>query len=246
MKRISVFCVMALLTLALMGYGFAKWSDGLAANLSAKTGSLKWGLVGAPKMVDTGVDYHSEMSGGMTTVEPDPEGKDVGSTEVAYIDTDNDGVKDTASVSVKNAYPCYYNEVTVDVMNLGSIPVIIQEPVLHWGASSQAIDEEDTGTVYYLSVDAGGNPAEIIPSGHDGDFNPLPPPEGKTCVLEVSFQDNVGAQVHPGKKTGESFEVHVLQPAAQNHTYSFSFSINAVQWNESSFGPWGGTPSTGN
>lgn len=223
MKRKMLICLIAVLALGVMGFGFAKWSDSVSINTTAQSGELKWGFVPCSSMQkDVGPDWHTEMSGGMENVFLDAEGKDVGETELTFVDSDGDGVLDTLNVDVRNAYPCYYNEISAKVKNYGTIPTIIQNPVLHWGDSSLAFEE---GVVYYLLKDG----TILLAEG----------PAPDNAVIEICYLDNVGSQQHPnGGRLEESWDFHVLQPAEQNATYNFSFTVEAVQWNESEIGPW--------
>lgn len=225
-KRVLIWCVVAVLALTAAGFGFAKWSDTVVINARAQSGELKWGIVdNSVFQMDTGPDYHSEMSGGMLDIYPDPEGKNVGVTEYDLRDLDGDGAKDALDVKVTNAYPCYCNEINFDVRNFGTIPLIIQHPQLTWKENTATLD---SGIVYYLFND-GNIWSELELDGvgltEDG------APDG--AVMELCFQDNISAQQHPGQTLSESLQFHVLQPAEQSTTYAFRLSIEGVQWNES-------------
>lgn len=222
MRKKALVCLVVVLALALMGFGFAKWSDSVVVSATAQSGSVKWGIKeGSVWQLDVGTDCHSEMEGGMLTWEQDPEGKDVGSTSVEVTDANDDGVSDTLDITVFNAYPCYFNEITFDVINAGTIPVIVQIPKLTW--MGQEIELE-SGLVYYLCSDGS------VYSELDESFVS---PEENGAVIEVMFQDNISAQQHPGDVLSESLCFHVLQPAAQNDQYNFSLSVEGIQWNES-------------
>ncbi len=217
MKKPVLLCVICLVALDAIGFGFAKWSDSVAVEAVAQSGEMKWGFVDVWQL-DDGVDWHSEMAGGMLELYQDPEGKDVASTQLELQDTNGDGVYDTLVVTVNNAYPCYYNEVSATVENLGTIPLVIQRPVIWWGSSRQEIED---GIVYYLCS--------------DGSIVRDPGSAPENAVIEVQYQDNIGAQQHPGPENQlqEGFDFHVLQPAAENSTYRFAFTVEGVQWNES-------------
>jgi hypothetical protein len=221
-RKKALVCLVVVLALALMGFGFAKWSDSVVVSATAQSGSVKWGIIDESVwQLDEGTDWHSEMEGGMLNYDQDPEGKDVGSTSIEVTDANEDGVKDTLDITVSNAYPCYFNEITFDVINAGTIPVIVQIPKLTWMRTES---ELESGVVYYLCSNG-----SIISEYDDGFVSP----EENGAVIEVMFQDNVSAQQHPGEVLSESICFHVLQPAAQNDQYSFSLSIEGVQWNES-------------
>lgn len=222
MRKKAITCLVVVLALALMGFGFAKWSDSVIVSATAQSGSVKWGIVdGSVWQLDEGPDHHSEMEGGMLFWDLDPEGKDVGSTSIEIGDANNDGVQDTLDITVSNAYPCYFNEITFDIANTGTIPVIVQIPRLTWMGQEF---ELESGLVYYLCNDGS------IYSEFDENFVS---PEENGAVIEVMFQDNISAQQHPGETISESLCFHVLQPAAQNSDYNFGLSVEGIQWNES-------------
>lgn len=221
MRRKMIGCLVVVLALALMGFGFAKWSDSVTVKATAQSGSVKWGIVeGSVSQIDNGADYHSEMDGGMMDWALDPEGKDVGSTAIEVGDINNDSVQDTLDITVSNAYPCYFNEISFDVGNFGTIPVILQVPALTWHG---VVHELESGLVYFLC-----NNGSVY--SEDDNFGS---PEEIGAVIEIMFQDNISVQQHPGEQLSESLCFHVLQPAEQNSEYSFSLSIEGVQWNES-------------
>ncbi|MGB9792260.1 MAG: hypothetical protein ACPLTR_06770 [Thermacetogeniaceae bacterium] len=221
MERKKVFprvCVLVICALALMGWGFAKWSDSVAVHATAQSGALKWGFEPNSLMIkDSGCDWTCDMNGGMRNIRPVPERKDVGSTSGELSDTNGDGFLDTLTIVVNNAYPSYYNEISATVFNYGTIPVIIQHPMLHWMGNSETIED---GVVYLLCEDgsilkyAGQNPEEV------------------KAVIEFKWMNNDSRQQHPGVEFEESGKFHVLQPAGQNKGYAFSLTIQAVQWNE--------------
>jgi hypothetical protein len=214
MKKLSVICIIVVLALAAMGFGFAKWSDTMTVGLSAATGTLSWGFVsGSFMQKDAGPDWTCDD--GLNNVRPVPEGKNVGATEGVFSDSDGDGVLDTLTVTVRNAYPCYYNEASAKVQNYGTIPVKIQKAVVTWMGSQQPLDD---GIVYAFHK----NGAITV---YDGTTD--------TEVIEFCWMNNTGTQQHPGQRHEESFDFHVLQPAEQGTTYTFAITLEAVQWNES-------------
>lgn len=215
MKRWTIISMITVLALALMGFGFAKWSDNVTIIASASTGELSWGWVsGSFMQQDTGPDVTCDD--GLDEVRPAPEGKNVGSTTGDFTDTNGDGVLDLLTVTVDNAYPCYYNEISAKVENSGTIPVIIGHAILKtWSGGSYILLD---GYTYAMHKD--GTVTQYDGSTPD------------TEVIEINWMNNYDVQQHPGTKLEESFEFHVLQPAEQNHTYTFSVSLEAVQWNE--------------
>lgn len=221
MKKIAMIGITAVLALSVMGFGFAKWSSSASATVNPNTGSLKLGWVDNPFFSrDSGPDWHATQ--GFGNIALDSESKDVGSTTGSFQDTNGDGVLDRYNVTIDNAYPYYYNEISGNITNLGTIPMIIQKPVLSWMDTQQTIED---GTVYWLGADG-----HIIQPTPEQLATPLK--VGENWVLELRWDDNAGKQIHPGITLEESFEVQVLQPAAQNHQYHFGISVEGIQWNE--------------
>ncbi len=221
MKRLTVFSLIAVLALALMGFGFAKWSDTVTVSVAAESGELSWGFVsGSFMQQDNGSDVNCDpglVNVGDGEVFFNPEGKDVGSTTADFSDTNEDGVLDKLTVNVDNAYPGYYNEISAKVLNYGTIPVIIGVAQIQWMGNTQDIID---GVTYVFCKNG------AIVEYNLGDTMP------EDGVIEFCWMDNEGAQQHPGQRFEESFEFHVLQPADQNTNYTFSISLEAVQWNE--------------
>ncbi len=64
-----------------------------------------------------------------------------------------------------------------------------------------------------------------------------PLPDGKVVttddgVFEIRWLNNTGHQLDPCDVLEESWEIHILQPAQENTTYTFIIKVGAVQWNE--------------
>ena len=229
MKRTSIISILVIMAFALMGVGFAMWSDTVSISASAKAGDLKFHYVtGSADSKDVAGDWTCDY--GLKNMRPAPEGKDVGSTGITMEDTNADGFQDKINVTVNNAYPCYYNDISWYVESTGSIPVIIQKAKLTWGDSENDIT---SGKLYVFCRDR-----------ENGAYSLIEVPTGQMCrladyyeevdgVIEFVWGDNVGLQMHPGDSIEQSFQFHVVQPAQQNTTYNFGLSIQGIQWNES-------------
>jgi len=234
LKKITLVCLISVMALAAMGIGFAMWADSVTLSASAETGSLKFGYEpGTDEQDDDGAD---RTCGPWLVIDPDnkfcPENKDVGSTETSMSDLDGDGVYDLINVTVNEAYPCYYNDVSWWVHNYGTIPVIIQKAKLIWGVDENGQPKEhdiESGTVYLLCE--GGTILPIdetnLPADPDQYYRE------HQAVFEFRWGDNTGLQLHPGKGVEQSLKFHVVQPAEQNYTYNFGLIVQGVQWNES-------------
>lgn len=216
-------CLAAVMALSAVGFGFAKWSASADATVKPNTGSLKLTWVDGSFMDnEAGIlgDLHALQ--GMTGIFADPEKKEVGTTSGKFEDTNGDGTLDLFNVTVDNAYPFYYNEISGKITNTGSIPVIIQKPTLHWMDSQKVIED---GALYWLGKDG-----QIIQPSAAQIATPLK--VGDNWVLELRWMDNADKQLHPGFVFEESFEVQVLQAAAQKTSYNFGIGVEGIQWNE--------------
>lgn len=241
MKKNIIACLVAVLALAAVGAGFAMWSDTVGFSATAETGSLQFEFVPNSSFSRDGVST-PDYTCGPWIQNPSlaPEGKDVGATTTAITQSSQNGPLDTLTVSVSNAYPCYYNDISWNVKNSGTIPVIIQQAKLLWGKDSLGNPVEfpiDAAKTYALCKN-GPNQYSIM------EINMTNPPSDpdqfyfdNNVIFEFSWGDNVGLQLHPGEEIEQSFKFHVVQPAEQSMTganaYTFSLQIDGVQWNES-------------
>jgi len=241
LKKQVLICLVAVFTLAVMGVGFAMWADNVGFSATAETGSLQFEFVSGTNFSQDGTgtpDWTCDPW--LQNVSLAPEGKDVGATTSVITQSIPNGPLDTLSVSVSNAYPCYYNDISWYVQNSGTIPVIIQKAKLLWGQDSLGnplkFDIDATKT-YVLCRDS-ANSYSIIEIDMT---NPPADPDqfyaNNNALIEFRWGDNVGLQLHPGEEIEQSFKFHVIQPAEQSLTgpdaYIFGLEIQGIQWNES-------------
>lgn len=223
-KKGAIICLAAAMALSAVGFGFAKWSNTVSATSNANTGSLKLTWVDNSLIQhDKGPDLHYVQ--GMDPLKApfvDSELKDVGSTTGSFMDTNGDGTLDLFDVTIDNAYPYYYNEISGKITNTGTVPLIIQKPILRWMNSVQTIED---GIVYWLGKDG----RVIVPTPEQIS---TPLKVGDNWVLELRWMDNADRQLHPGRVFEESFEVQVLQAADQKTKYNFQIGVEGIQWNE--------------
>lgn len=215
MKKIGLLCLALVLALGTLGVGYAAWTDTIYIEGTVTTGSLCWEfatctLLDDDKPVNYGGDYPTDdpdftCHDGFTW---DPElgyfwelDKNVGWGEQEISD---DGK--TLTVTLHNAYPCYFNRLTFYVHNCGTVPLKIDHIVIN-----------------ELKI-SGGVPWVLFDFNEDGAFD-----------FEIQWGNNFGEQIEPGGPPPEiSLWMHVLQPCpqAQLGTLTFTIEIVAVQWNE--------------
>lgn len=198
MKKIGLICLALVLALGSLGVGYAAWTDTVTISGTVNTGEVDWEYYnivspGDPPFLtclDTGIDPGWD--------------KDVGSTTGVFSDSDGDGDYDLLTLltlTINNAYPCYYNHCSFWVHCNGSIPIRIVGATLTYKGKDYSLPDG----VWVTTDDE---------------------------VLRFIWGDCTGHQLHFCDSRNMSFGFHVLQPAEQNHTYTFTISIVAVQWNE--------------
>ena len=133
----------------------------------------------------------------------EPPNKDVSGMTITPVDSDGDGDNDTLNIVISNAYPSIHYYAILDVHNNGSIP-------LHT----------------YITIDPGN-----LPDGTTLEFLGVTMLRNGTQVEFVDPLEN-GAQIHPCHMAYALLHVHLPQSAAENTTYTFTITVEAVQWNE--------------
>ena len=237
MKKIGLICLAVVLALGVMGAALAQWNETLTIEGTVETGELDVQF-SAQKSNDDGDQNDPCECGAWTNyTEPDDSANwtwtgtryeyDVGSTtcvlsEVDTGDTTDDG-DNTMTITILNAYPCYYGNVAFTIDNIGSIPVHIE--------SIQLIELSKDGTPYtlivprdlvvcdtwYIDVDAPR--VEITPSPGD-DFSIHLSGELAVCqTIEVD-----------GAMFGDIC-IHVENGAEESTTYDFTILIVVTQFN---------------
>jgi hypothetical protein len=206
MKKLGLLIIALVLALGTLGVGYARWSDNISIRGTVESGEvcfsirdLSWEEVGGCPDKNWGdwvydgfstscpFGYHFEDIG------PAPEGK-CPATVSFTPHYDADGNVDSLQVTVDNAYPYFLGDISFYVCNCGTIPIVIQAPII----------QQDP-------------------------------------FLLIEYGDNIGRQIHTGQCVEISFLVGVTQHAnndpaqdmiEMNSSYSFTISIEAVQWNE--------------
>lgn len=192
--KISTLFIVPIIALAGMGFSYACWWEDLPMEGTVETAYLctEW----------TSVFNFDPWDPDGQSLDPNPDGtrkdKDVGWTEWAYDAYD----PSILHVSIHNAYPCYFNDLEIEWINCGSIPIRIQRidivPIGGWQLATAY--GADDGPIWIRVVDGIGS--QIHP-----------------------YPDEPYDVAH-------SFKIHVEQSAEQGATYQFDIKIIYVQWNE--------------
>lgn len=195
MRKVGLLILALVIALGALGVGYAKWSDTVAINGSINSGTLcmTWATAANfdpcsttfhadPKYAPAGVDFW-DKDVACTTVTLSPDGK-------------------TATVVVTNAYPGYYNDIEMEYINCGTIPIKISS------FNITPVDFVRDPTPDWTVADGDGQ------------------------IWIDWTTTGVGFQFHPGEKGTSSFKMLVSQDAAQDATYTFTITIVGAQWNE--------------
>lgn len=199
--KLVVLPMLVMLGLLATGFAYAHWSETLYISGTVTTSELDWEFVKNSFMCkDIGLDWTCDP---YTMADVRQLDKNVGSTTGVLSDSDADGDNDTLTITIDNAYPCYYNELSVKVHNNGIIALHTKQPVIVWGGQEISLP---IGSVLVLK-DVGGND-----------------------VLEIRWMEPAGDQIHPCEQREISFELHVLQGASESTAYTFTIKMPAVEW----------------
>ncbi len=171
-SKATTMFLSALLLAAIIGVGYAMWSETLRVNVTVNTGEVD-------------VEF-SDWSCSDTGIDPGKD-KDVASCTVEEEEYDDEGDVIKLLVTIDDGYPCYYANITMTIDNIGTVPVKL------------------LGHSF---------------SGLDG----LP--------LEVSLEIPEDTQIDPGDSQDYKLNIHILQEAEENATYSFELTMQFAQWNE--------------
>jgi hypothetical protein len=202
-NRKILFAPMLLVIILLVaGYAYADWTQIIYIDGTAETSNFCFDIEPWSFMCkDVGDDWTCDP---YTMNNVGPLDKDVGSTTGDLVDTDGDLHLDTLELIVENAYPCYYNEISIIVRNWGTVPLVIQELIIEWEGTEISFPLD---TVVVLLKD------------------------GKE-ILEMKWLNGIDVQLDEGGSRELSFKLHVLQEAEPDTTYTFIIRIPAIQWNK--------------
>jgi hypothetical protein len=128
MRKIAVVAVLAILALALIGFGLTKWSDCVRIGKNIETGRVCVGILNAG-VLDPGPDPQEPPG-------CNEEGKDVACTESYNIEPKckhccTQYYAEVREV-IKNAYPYYKTGTRISIANCGTVPVKIEKINCAW------------------------------------------------------------------------------------------------------------------
>jgi predicted ribosomally synthesized peptide with SipW-like signal peptide len=134
-SKVAGLFAFVLIALAVVGFSYAWWTETLTIQGSVATGEL-----------DVGFTNNATQCSEYITC------------KALLVDTDSDGDYDKVDVTVNNAYPCGWCNVTFDIQNLGTIPAKIGTPVLEFTATALSVSLTDTSgaTIEGQTISVGG------------------------------------------------------------------------------------------
>jgi hypothetical protein len=234
MRRIGLLCLTLVIALGTLGVGWAHWTDTITVEGTVCTGEVcfsfqpftyyegggcpdfQWcdGWIYDGDTVSCPAGYH------FGSIQPVPEGKCVAYVTFRPLDADGNEIDPvtagsiikTLEVTIHNAYPHFVADVTFHVCNCGTIPIIIQAPV---------IDQSP-----FLLIQYGDNIGTQIHRG-----------ECKEISFFVGVVQNEGYWKTPGNDASWTVDDpnHPLLPmdsCVNGPDITFTIEIEAVQWYE--------------
>ena len=218
-KKLAAIALLIAIALSTFGFVYSAWTDYICIGGTVNMGSLTivW------DEGEAGYLGYEDNEGNL----PDP--KDIAWAEIYYdensyvIDehTGKGGYK-TLILKIHNAYPCYeVHFTTLVVNNSGTIPAHF----IRWIVSGyDETDDEELMFKWYDEYTSGAfwdnGPDDVW--GTDDDVE----------IINVDIVNFVCHQLDPCHKTKGEIDFHFKQAAEECHTYTFSFTLEAVQWNK--------------
>ncbi len=133
--RSLIFCVIAVLALGLIGFGYAAWSSTVTVNATVNTGKLQLGIATATTTPATGSpDYVWNGSSAAANTQGLVVGSLTESNGTAL--SGYPGYYSSVTEAYANVYPDYAAGYTVSVANLGTIPIALNTPTITWTGDS--------------------------------------------------------------------------------------------------------------
>ncbi len=245
MRKMVILAIVAVLALTSVGFGFAKWSSSVDANVSVQTGNVligirdvgtnddgdntgvaDYGIVGiGPNQGSYGADPQwTNTYGGLGI---NSEMKDVASlkstndpTVCSYIGMTADETKYYSAITerITNGYPWYGPTTRVQIANLGSIPVKLESFTWSWNSDGTNLDPWFNVVNYTISMPGTATITGSGTANFQTALNHIQLHAGDVLTVEVQIglsETNASGDLLPQLATG----------TATSH-------ITASQWNE--------------
>jgi len=226
--RILLAAAVLAVLMAVVGVAYSLWSEQLQISASVATGELDAAITSV-SMLDSCSGSTNDYA--ITFVDGVPDfsqwsqlDDDVACGSAALVDSDDDGDYDTVVVELINAYPRYYNMLTIAFVNNGDIPFKL------WYIEIGRIAVADDGSEIYVP----------LARFYEDDLEDLEDRDGYSIDVDgdgkldiaLNLDDGLGDTVAPNEAvTGYSFNMVVLDDAPEASNLKFYIKLVAVQWN---------------
>jgi len=237
MKKIGLICLAVVLALGVMGAALAQWNETLEIEGTVNTGELDVQF-SAQKSNDDGDQKDPSECGSWTgTTDPNNTANwtwggsryayDVGSTTCALSKVDTGDATDDGNnvmtITILNAYPCYYGNVAFTIDNIGSIPVHIE--------SIKLIEISKGGNIYTLATPRDLVVCQTWYIDYDAPRVETSPSAGDDFSIHLSGDLEVCKTIAVEGAMFGDICVHVEDGAEESTTYDFSIEIVVTQFN---------------
>ncbi|MDH5733188.1 MAG: hypothetical protein OEY88_05320 [Candidatus Bathyarchaeota archaeon] len=217
-KKLAAIPLLIAITLSIFGFVYAHWSDMVYIEGTVEMGTLAIAFDPVEPLIvwDNEDLLPIPKDIGKSTMEYDP------TSYVVDEHTGKDGYKKLI-LEINDAYPCYeVHFVTVTIWNIGTIPAhIIDLIITGWDVTDNEELKFDWRIEFkdgYFWQDLNGN-GVVDPDTEE--------------MINVTIKNFVCTQIDPcSPGTKGEFDFHFKQPAEECHTYTFSITIEAIQWNK--------------
>jgi len=136
MKRIGLICLSILITLGVMGVGYAYWTQTIDTTANVQMATMDWIFTDC-FVKDQGIDWTCDP-GTFDNIRQLQ--YDIGSTTAVVRKADNHYIDCTMA----NIYPGYYTALNAQLKNVGTLPIQIQSVTLYYGGQSYALTDDGT------------------------------------------------------------------------------------------------------
>jgi len=217
MKKFGLLALTLVTVMAVLGVGYAMWFDTVTLNATVGTGTVTLGIL----------DVGSNDAVVGTTVSPDPNyapGNNAELKDVASLTSTNGtvigttGYYESITEAFDNVYPWYAPTTSINIKNLGSIPVKINNVSGYFRTGTDLI----SWMSFIITID-----------GHTiGPFSDL------TTLSAALVQASQDTQIEPGETVPFTLQVIFNETNAQGQlmpqdaSATYEIIISAAQWNE--------------
>ena len=222
---VSIFALLILM-LSILGVAYSAWKDKVVISGTVEMGEFIVGIL--KDAYGTGVDYELlETTNGYPEEEFEDPKPWVANTivslsgeETSKHHTPTQTVYKSMTITISNAYPQYDVHLKFKLKNAGTIPAVIAVSV---SGSDDTDDEDLVFPSFVWDSEKGAWVAEGSVSDTAGH-------EIANIVITAYLPKDL--QLEPCNEYEVLLDLDFKQTAEECHTYSFTVTINAVQWNK--------------